>query len=115
MKATYRCDYCNFTTDNLDIMKAHENGHKETEKLVANINSMIDEYNATHKDSKFSLAHYKLNDSADPGKPKKFAVNECITSNNKPAAKPCHCRKDNAGLTPLDILAFMFALEADEQ
>lgn len=61
MKATYSCDYCDFVTDNLEAMKAHEARHKETDKLVSEINAMIDKYNAEHSDSKFTLAHYRIN------------------------------------------------------
>lgn len=70
MKATYSCDYCDFVTDNLEAMKAHEARHKETDKLVSEINAMIDKYNAEHSDSKFALAHYRINKEHRAKKPK---------------------------------------------
>lgn len=89
MKALYTCDHCNFSSTDLEKMKAHEAAHQDAEVLANRINGLIAEYNAKHDDA-FCIAKYTPN-LANKKKP------EPAKSANKPAEKPA---KKPAGNSP---------------
>lgn len=107
MKATYRCDFCDFTTDNLEAVNAHEAAHKEVEALENKINALIDEYNTKHKDDKFFLAHYKPNSAVKKPAPKP-KDNGVKTKPPLPADKAINYK--DAELTPLEAFLLLGAM-----